>query len=51
MTQRDKDIAWIKGYVGEAFIRGVSIKGRIATIVVVGEGKEERQTIISLPDI
>jgi len=50
MSQRDKDIRWIKQYLGEAFIRGVSIKGRVATVVVKSEGKE-RETIISLPDL
>ncbi len=51
MNQRDKDITWIKLFLGSAFVRGVSIKGRVATIVVVGEGGIERQTIISLPNI
>ena len=50
MTQRDRDVAWIKSYVGAAFVRGVGIRGRTAVIVVKGEGGEERETIISLPE-
>ena len=49
MTIQDKK-QWVKDYVGKSFVRGVSIKGDVATVVVKNEDGTEREIKVSLPN-
>lgn len=40
---------WITEFLGEAFVKGVSIKGDVARVIVVGEGGIHKEVKISLP--
>jgi len=46
-SQEKKD--WVKRYCGDSFIRGVSIEGDVATVVVNSESGE-KEVKISLPN-
>ena len=48
MTLQEKK-EWVKSFLGDSFVRGVSINGYVATVVVKKEGIE-REVIISLPN-
>ncbi len=48
-TQRELDIQWLKNFLGDAFVRGVGIRGRVA-IVIVKTDTGEREVQISLPE-
>jgi hypothetical protein len=48
MTNQEKK-EWVKNYCGDSFVRGVSIDGDIATVVVRSESGE-KEVKISLPN-
>ena len=48
MTNQEKK-DWVKNYCGDSFVRGVSIDGDVATVVVRSESGE-KETRISLPN-
>jgi hypothetical protein len=48
MSNDDKR-EWVKNHCGSAFVRGISIAGNVAVVVVKGESGIERQVKISLP--
>ena len=49
MTIQEKK-QWVKEYVGKSFVRGLSIKGYVATVVVKNEDGTEREIKVSLPN-
>lgn len=48
MTSEQKK-EWVKQFLGDAFVKGVSIHGNIARVVVKSE-QGEKEVSISLPD-
>ena len=48
MTNQEKK-DWVKNYCGDSFMRGVSIDGDVATVVVRSE-YGEKEVKISLPN-
>ena len=50
MTIQEKK-QWVKEFVGsKSFVRGLSIKGDVATVVVKNEDGTEREIKVSLPN-